>query len=355
MAEESDDSDKTEEPSQRKLDEARQHGQVPQSREITHWFMIMAAGVTVLMFGPSFAHGLYTDLVGLWEHPQDLVFNQNNIGDLLTDLVLKVMFVMLLPLLLLVAAAFLGHVLQYGLLFAPDHIQPKLERISLMKGFERIFSMRSVVELVKGIVKIAIVGGVIYMIIRPMFDQAPSFITYDMPDLLKAVYQLTGKVLMVVVAVLTGIAVVDWLYQRLTFMQKMRMSKQELKDEYKQSEGDPMIKQRIRQIRADRARKRMMAAVPKSTVVVTNPTHYAVALLYEGEKMHAPRVVAKGVDTIALRIRAIAEENKVPIMENPPLARSLYASVDVDEDIPVEHYKAVAEVITFVMKFKKRK
>ncbi len=355
MSEESDDSDKTEDPSQRKLDEARQKGQVPQSREITHWFMILAAGIVVLMFGPMFAKNMYSDLVGLWEHPQDLMFTDNNIGDLLTDLVLKVIVTMLLPFLLLMAAAFLGHALQNGILFAPDHIEPKLERISLMKGFGRIFSMRSVVELVKGIIKICIVGGVIYLIVRPMFDQAPDFIHYDMPDLLKALYNLTGKVLMVVVAVLTAIAVVDWLYQRLTFMQKMRMSRQELKDEYKQSEGDPMIKQRVRQIRADRARKRMMAAVPKSTVVVTNPTHYAVALLYEGEKMGAPRVVAKGVDAVALRIRAVAEEHKVPIMENPPLARSLYATVEIDEDIPVEHYKAVAEVISFVMKFKKRK
>ncbi len=355
MSEESSDDDKTEEPSQKKLDEARQKGQVPMSREVTHWMMILAAGIIVMMLGPTLGHTLYTDLAGLWTHPHEFLFDNNNIGDFLSELVFKVIGAVLLPFIMLMIAGILAHILQQGVLFAPDHITPKMERISIYKGFGRIFSMRSVVELAKGITKIAIIASVLYVVMMPVFKESPHFITYDMADLLRLLYQLTGKVLLVVVSVLTVIAVVDWLYQRISFMNQMRMSKQDLKEEYRQSEGDPIIKQRLRQIRADKARKRMMAAVPKSTVVVTNPTHYAVALLYEPDSNEAPKVVAKGVDAIALRIRKVAEENQVPIMENPPLARSLYSTVEIDQEIPVEHYKVVAEVISFVMKFKKKK
>jgi len=352
---EEDDSDKTEDPSQKKLDEARQRGQVPQSKEISHWFMILAAGIVVLMLSPAMGHQAYVDLIGYWEKPDQLSLDVNNIGPVLTHALYSGLFILMIPFALLVIAAFLSSILQNGLLFAPDNIQPKLERISIFSGFGRIFSMRSVVELIKGIIKIAIVGSVIFSVLWPIFDKSPEFIQYDMGGLLELLRTLTGKVLMVAVAIITAIAAVDWLYQRLSFMNKMRMSKQELKDEYRQSEGDPLVKQHQRQIRADKARKRMMAAVPKSTVVVTNPTHYAIALMYEQDKMEAPRVVAKGVDALALRIRKVAEENNVPIMENPPLARALYAEVELDEEIPLDYYKAVAEVISFVLKLKKRK
>ncbi len=354
MAEESDEgTDKTEEPSQKKLDEARQHGQVAHSREIAHWFMILASGIVVIMISPSMGHQLYDNLVGLWLHPHEYSFEKTNIGDFLSALLYQTIGVMLLPFVLFIIAACLSSIIQFGLLFSPDHITPKLERISIMKGFKRIFSMRSVVELVKGIFKIMIVGAVIFFIIKPIFDDSPNFIHYEMGSILLLLKKLVARVLMVTVAVITFIAALDWLYQRLSFYEQMKMSKQELKDEYRQSEGDPIVKQRMRQIRADKARKRMMAAVPKSTVVVTNPTHYAVALLFEINTMETPKVVAKGVDVIAQRIRTLAEDNKVPIIESPPLARALYASVEVDEDIPMEYYKAVAEIISYVLKLKK--
>src|SRR5690606_23289945 len=157
-----------------------------------------------------------------------------------------------------------------------------------------------------------------------------------------------------VLAVMTVLALADLLYQRSSFMKKMMMSRQELKDEYKQSEGDPVVKGRLRQLRMDKARQRMMQNVPKADVVITNPTHYAVALQYNPEKMNAPVLLAKGVDAVAQRIREVADENKIPIVQNPPVARSLFASVEVDDEVPAEHYRAVAEVISYVFKLKKK-
>lgn len=352
---ENDDSEKTEEPSARKLEEARQKGQVPQSKEVTHWFMILTAGIIVYTISPVMGNHLYGDMIGFIANPHAFNFEENSVGNLLTALMFKTLLVLLLPFIMLMIAGVLAHILQFGVLFAPDSLEFKLERISLLKGFERLFSMRSVVELIKGIIKITIIGVIIYFVISPVFYQATDFIRLDSSELLGLIYKLTGQVLMVVVSVLTVIAIMDWLYQRFTFTKQMRMSMQELKDEYRQSEGDPIIKQRQRQIRADKARQRMMAAVPKSTVVVTNPTHYAVALLYEDGKMEAPKLVAKGVDTVALRIRQVAKENNVPIMENPPLARALHAQVEIDQEIPADYYKAVAEVISFVLRLRKPK
>ncbi len=355
MSEEQDDSDKTEEPSSRKLDEARQRGQVPQSKEISHWFMILGASVILAMMAPFMGKQLYDVMYPFIERPHDFIVEGGRLGDLLQDTVLHVILALLMPLLLLMVFAFLSSVLQFGIIYSTDNIQPKLERISLFKGFKRLFSMRSVVELIKGILKISIVAAVILWLIKPSFESGEKYISMSINDILLAITGETSSILFAVVGVVTMIAMIDWLYQRFSFFKSMRMSKQELKDEYRQSEGDPLVKQRLKQIRMDKARQRMMAAVPKSTAVITNPTHYAIALQYDETSMNAPKVVAKGVDSIALKIRQIAEENDVPIMENPPLARGLYASVDLDEEVPTEYYKAVAEVISFVYRLKRGK
>lgn len=354
MAEDQDDSDKTEDPSSRKLEEARQKGQVPQSKELTHWSMIMGASIVIFMILPLMSSGFYDTLIGFWAHPDDYQMDENGLSEILYGTVGKIILLMIVPFAVFCIAAILPHIVQHGILFAPDHIQPKLERISLLAGFKRIFSMKSVVELLKGIAKIIIVGSVVTVILFPAFFEAPNYIAFDMGSLLNVSRGLSAKVLIGVVSVITVIAALDWLYQRMSFMKQMRMSRHEVKEEYRQTEGDPMVKQRLKQIRHERARKRMMANVPKSTVVVTNPTHYAIALKYEENGMEAPKVVAKGVDAIALRIREVAAQNDVPIMENPPLARALYSTVDIDEEIPTEYYKAVAEVISYVFKLKKQ-
>jgi flagellar biosynthetic protein FlhB len=251
---------------------------------------------------------------------------------------------------LLVVLAALGVLMQIGWLMSPESIQPKLEKISPISGAKRLFSLKSVVELLKGIVKMILVGFVAYLIVKPEFSRIDLMVQMDLKELLDETHFVAIEIFIGVLAVAAVIAVVDYLYQRYEFMNQMKMSKQEVRDEHKQTEGDPHVKARLRQLRMERARTRMMAEVPKATVVITNPTHYAIALKYDMEQMAAPRVVAKGVDAVALRIREIANENEVPMVENRPLARALYDNAELDEEIPEDYYKAVAEVISYVFK-----
>jgi flagellar biosynthetic protein FlhB len=217
-----------------------------------------------------------------------------------------------------------------------------------------MFGMKSIVEFGKGLLKLAIVGAIALMVVWPEFSGLEQLPSYSMPDLLHFTGHVAGKLMIATLSIVTLIAAADLFYQRFSHMKSMRMSKQEVRDEHKQSDGDPMIKGRLRQLRMERSRKRMMAAVPKATVIVTNPTHYSIALKYEHGSMEAPILVAKGVDEVAFRIRELAKKHDIPIVENPPLARALFASVEIDRPIPAEHYKAVAEIIGYVMKLKRR-
>ena len=212
--------------------------------------------------------------------------------------------------------------------------------------------MRSVVEFIKSLLKITIVGSVAYIVVHPNIDYVRLMPDEDIQDIMHYLGAVTGKMLIGVTTVMFLIAALDYFYQRFEYMKNMRMTKQEIKDEYRQQEGDPHIKQKLRAIRRDRVRKRMMAEVPKSDVVITNPTHFAVALKYDEATMQAPKVLAKGKDKVALRIREIAEENKIPIVRNPPLARALYDNAEIDKEIPIEQYQAVAKVIGYVYKIK---
>jgi flagellar biosynthetic protein FlhB len=233
---------------------------------------------------------------------------------------------------------------------APERLAPKLERISLGSGARRLFSLRSLVEFAKGLAKIAIVAAVVAALMVPEFSTIETMTTFQGEEALHTIVRLGARLLVGVLAVVTLIAALDYLYQRMAFLRQMRMSRHEVKDELKQTEGDPQVRARLRQIRQERARRRMMAAVPQSTVVVTNPTHYAVALKYELDAMAAPVLLAKGADNVALRIRQVAEEHKIPIVESKPLAQALYAGVGIGEEVPQEHYKAVAEIIGYVFR-----
>jgi flagellar biosynthetic protein FlhB len=205
-------------------------------------------------------------------------------------------------------------------------------------------------NLVKGLLKIAIVGMAIWTQLWPERSSLESILNQSTADVIADMSHLLFKVFIAALSALAVIAAADYFFQRYRFFQRNKMSKQEIKEEYRQSEGDPHVKAKVRQIRNERARKRMMAAVPSATVVIMNPTHFAVALKYESGKMAAPICVAKGIDAVALRIRAVAEENDVPVVENPPLARALHAAVEIDEAVPPEHFKAVAQVIGYVMR-----
>jgi flagellar biosynthesis protein FlhB len=349
VADDVDDSQRTEDPSQRKLSRARGRGQVAQSREINNWFLIgTALGLVVFAGGPT-ARAVGAALVRYIEAPHELTV-EGALWPTVMATLEAVGGAIALPMALLMAAAIAGSLIQTGLLFAPEKLAPKLDHISPTKGFSRLFSMRGLIEFGKTLAKLAVVVAVAAMLMRPELDRLPLMSGLDPGQMLGEIGRLVGRLGLGVFVALTFIAVLDYGFQRLSFFKSMRMSKQEVKEEHKQSEGDPMIRARLRQIRMDRARRRMMAAVPTASVVVTNPTHVAIALRYELGMEGAPRVVAKGAELLALRIREVAAEHKVPIVENPPLARALYAGVEVDQEIPPEHYKAVAEIIGYVFK-----
>ncbi|HEY4135736.1 MAG TPA: flagellar biosynthesis protein FlhB [Alphaproteobacteria bacterium] len=354
MSEDNDDSQKTEEPSQKKLDEARKNGQVAVSRELNHWFMILGGTLFVTMFAPSTLLGIYKTSFRFIASPEDMPIEGGHMGELFSSLYTSVGLALFAPLGLLVVLALASGLVQTGVLFSAESIMPKLEKVSPMAGVKRLFSMKSIIEFLKGIVKIVVVGAVALMVVWPEFSLIDQLPTYSVPDLLHFIGHVATKLMIATLSIVTLIAGADVFYQRMAHIKSLRMSKQEVRDEMKQSDGDPMIKSRLRQLRMERARKRMMAAVPKATVIVTNPTHYAIALKYEHGSMEAPLLIAKGVDEVAMRIRAVATSHDIPIVENPPLARALYATVEIDRPIPAEHYKAVAEIIGYVMKLKRR-
>ena len=352
MADDADKEQKTEEPSGKKLRRARQQGQVAQSREVNTWFMLMAGSALVLFAASPVMRVIRQALVGFFISG-NFIGSEGALNWQSMDAALgPVLVVLVIPMIVVVVAAVAGTVVQIGLLFATEKFKLDLSRLSPVAGFGRLFSFRSVVELLKSIAKVGAVGAVAFWMAMPSVAQLARMAHEPIQYLLHALYTLVLKMLLGVMVVVTILAIIDYAYQRFAFMRSMRMTKQEVKEENKQSEGDPKIKARLRQIRMERARKRMMAAVPKASVVITNPTHYAVALKYELGEAGAPKVVANGADLVALRIREVAEENDVPIVENPPLARALYANVELDREIPPEHYKAVAEIISYVFRLK---
>jgi flagellar biosynthetic protein FlhB len=353
MADDAEQSQKTEEPTQKRLQDAHERGQIAMSRELNHWFMILAMTVLVMAIAPSMLSEIGRTLRRFVERPEELPADAGGVGALLSGTLFDVASALLAPILLFVGAALLSNLIQSGgPIFSTESIMPDLSRISPMKGVKRLFSLRAVSEFLKGLAKITVVGIVVVLLVRPELGRLDALVDYGMEDDLVLLRTLSLRIMIGTLSVMTVIAGLDLLYQRFELRKQLRMSKQEVKDELRQSEGDPMIKARVRQIRMERARRRMMAAVPTADVVVTNPTHYAVALKYEREMMTAPRVVAKGVDSLALKIREVAEANDVPLVENRPLAQALYGAVEIDQEIPPEHYKAVAQVIAYVMKLK---
>lgn len=346
-----DDADKSEEPSARKLSQAREKGQTLSSKEVNNFAILLGATLIVGLIGPYMLTDLSHALLFFIERPDRV--DMSAVGPVLFDTLLNVMLAIAPSLGLLLVLAAGGILMQIGWLIAPEAIQPKLEKISPIAGAKRLFSLKSVVELLKGIIKMVLVGAVAYLLIAPEFSRIELMVQMDVKELLGETHWVAIKLFVGVLALIAVMAVVDYLYQRFEFLKQMRMSKQEVRDEHKQTEGDPHVKARLRQLRAERARTRMIAEVPKATVVVTNPTHFAVALKYEMDAMAAPKVVAKGVDAVALKIREVATESEVPLVENRPLARALFENAEIDEEIPEEYFKAVAEVISYVFKMNK--
>ncbi len=351
--EQPDDAQKTEDPTPKKLQESRKKGQIALSRELNNWIMLLAGTILIGTMGFSVLGDLKEVLRGYIENSHAISAAPGGLRATLGEGFKQIIVIMALPLLTLMLAAFFAPFLQVGPLFAPEVIKPDLSKISPIKGFSRLFSMRSLMEFAKGILKIFLIGLVGVIILYPYFDKLEHMIVLPMPLLLDELVVLVLRLMAGVLVILLVIAVIDVVYQRHEHYKKMRMTKQEVKDEYKQSEGDPHIKAKLRQLRSERARQRMMQAVPEADVIITNPTHYSIALKYNSEEMDAPVCIAKGIDEVALRIREVAKEHDIILFENKPLARALYDTVDIDEMVPSEHFKAVAEVISYVFKLRK--
>lgn len=353
MADTPEQHEKTEEPTQKKLDDAHRKGDVAKSQEVNSWFVMLAATLFALIFAGDMAASLSVQLKTFLGQAHDLPADGTGLRELMRVLAIGILGAAALPVGLFMVAGIAGNLIQHRPLLSVEPITPKLSKISPLSGFRRLFSMQSLVNFAKSLAKLFIVSAVIGIIVWPERDRLDTLVFMEPAAILPATLDLTAKVLVGVLAILALVAAADYAWQRHSWWEKQKMTVKELRDEYKQMEGDPQVRAKIRQVRIERGRKRMMQNVPRAAVVITNPTHYSIALEYEAG-MNAPVCVAKGVDAVAMKIREIAKEHDIPLVENPPLARALHASVEVDEEIPAEHYKAVAEVIGFVMGLRRK-
>ncbi len=352
MAGEADTSDKTEDPTQKKLDDALLRGDVVKSQEVNNWFIIAGGTLVLMSFASSMSEGLVTTLRGLIANSYRIHMDGPALPGIFEKLGVELIAALSLPFLVLTLAALVGNLIQHKLVWTTEGLSPKFSKISPLAGLKRLFSKQALANFAKGIAKLVLLGSILVALMLPERDRMEGLVRTDLTALLPFTHVLALKMMGAVVALLGVVAAADYFFQYRTWFAKQKMSLQELKEEFKQTEGDPTIKGKLRNLRMQRSRKRMMAAVPKASVIITNPTHYAIALQYE-RGMEAPICLAKGMDAIALKIREIAGKHAIPIVENPPLARALHATVEVDEPIPAEHYKAVAEVISYLMKLRR--
>jgi flagellar biosynthetic protein FlhB len=354
MADIDKDQERTEQASPRRREEARKQGQVARSPEVPSAAILLACSVFFYFCSGE----MFERMMGLtrWILRDCGVtpVSLGNVDALFWGWAWKFFLIMAPLLLTVVIAGFLSNYLQIGFIASFETLAPKFDKIDPIKGFQRLFSLRSVVELVKSILKMAVIAMIVWFTLK---DELRNLIPL-MDDSLMGILVYTGKVIFRIMIttcwVLIVLAIMDYLYQRWEYEKGLRMSRQEVKDEYKQSEGDPIVKARIRRIQREIARKRMMASVPRADVVITNPTHLAVAIQYDADRMYAPVVVAKGAGYVAEKIREIARAHGVPVIENKPVAQLLYKTVDVDRAIPEDLYRAVAEILAYVYGLKER-
>jgi flagellar biosynthesis protein FlhB len=352
MAEERDGGEQTEDPTPKRLEEAVRRGDVVKSTEVNTWFMIAGGALALMVFAAPAAASLETMLRGLLAHSYQIPTDGPALAALARTLATNVLAALAIPLLVLTLAALGGSAVQHQIILSVEPIRPQLSRISPISGMGRLFSKQALVNFAKGLAKLMLFGAVIAALLWPQRQRLIGLVGIDPAMLLPFTSGLVMHMLGSVVAILAIVAAADYLFQYRQWYDRQKMSVREMKEEFRQSEGDPMVKGKLRQLRNSRMRKRIMAAVPKASVVIANPTHFAIALRYE-RGMNAPVCVAKGVDLLAHRIREIAEAHDIPVVENPPLARALYGTVEIDQEIPPEHYRAVAEIIGYLMRLRR--
>ncbi len=342
-----DDQEKTEEPTSKKIEDAREKGNVPKSQEVSSFItLVIALSVTAAMGGFIYEritklYHYYQNFIGV-SITKSVVFN-------LTFQTLKETLLMVLPIAAAVAiGGIISALVQFGFLFSPKAIEPKLSKLNPIKGLKNLVSLKKLIESIKIVLKVAVIFTVAFYFMIDITKESPHTIFLNIFGQLSWLTSKMIVIIAVVLAMFLVLSLIDLIFVRYNYFKDLRMSKQEVKDEFKQMEGDPQVKSRIKRAQMEMAQKRMMQEIPDADVVITNPTHYAIALRYDKTKELAPIILAKGVDFLALKIREIAIKNKVQIVENPPLARELYKSCEIGNAIPETLYKAVAEVLAFV-------
>jgi flagellar biosynthesis protein FlhB len=340
---------RTEEPTPRKLEQAREKGDVAKTSDLPGVLSLAAAAGVLFLAGGWMCRNLATALLPYIEHPEAISI-QGGAGPAIARAAILASAPILLSVAVVAAiAGAAGHLVQTGLMFTPDKMKLDWKKVSPVGGFKRLFGMDGLIQFVRSVLKVGMTGLVAWWVLKPHMHELQNLAGLSPAAILPFCVDILRRLVFAVAGLLLVIAGGDWFIQKRRFMTRMRMSKEEIKEEYKQTEGDPHVKVRQKQIQVERARRRMMAAVPNATLVVMNPTHYAVALKYEQGDESAPVCVAKGLDALALKIRSVAEEAGVPVIEDPPLARALYAAVEIDDMIPPAHYEAVAKIIGFIL------
>ena len=354
MSDTSDAASRTEEPTARKLEQAREKGDVVKTQDLPQLASFAAAAGALVVFGGWMSRNLAVGLMPFLEHPDSIRLQGGGSIEVARHALFAAAPTLAIVLGAAALAGFGGHVIQTGILWSPQRLNLDFNKVSPLAGFKKLFGVDALVHFGKSLLKVILVGLIAWMVVNPHLIEMRQLAAADPAAILPYSVGLLEKLAFAIGAFMLTITGFDWFWQRQRFMIRQRMTKEEVKEDFKQTEGDPHVKGRQKALRIQRARRRMMAAVPTATVVVMNPTHYAVALKYEEGAGAAPQCVAKGADAVALRIRATAEAAGVPIIEDPPLARALYAAVDLDDFIPLAHYEAVAKIIGFIMTGKKK-
>lgn len=355
MSESQDDSEKTEEPSQYRIDEFRRKGQVASSKELVGVLLIGGCVMTLILSSAYMFDIVNEFMEWLYRQNLDKIFLQENILNVFTKSCLTILK-MLAPILATAfCISYLSNLFQIGFIFSTESLKFDLTKLSPLSGLKRIFSKKSIFDLFKGLAKFALVISITYVVMKPTMMKIYGFFDAEMSTSLLFSKSIFIKLVFSILSGLFILALVDFAWEKYQYHQKLKMTKQELKDELKQKEGNPEIKQRIKSLQREMSRKRMIEEVKSADVIVTNPTHLSVAISYNQEDMYAPKVVAKGGDHLAFKIREIANEHNIPIVENIPIARALYSTVELGEFVPRNLYKAVAEILAYVYKIRKKR
>ncbi|MBF0454769.1 MAG: flagellar biosynthesis protein FlhB [Magnetococcales bacterium] len=355
MAEDNDKDSKTEEPTGKRLTDARNKGQVVTSKEVGTALLFVAATLLFYFQGEALWLSLQTKMRFFFSGAISGDMTPMGLSRLLNGLIMEYLLDLAPFFGLFIVFAIFSGILQHGFLISLESIKPKFSKLNPISGFKRLFSVRSLVELLKSILKMTVISLVVYWALKDSSDRIVGLTATNMTYVVESMAVDIMEVMSLVTLTFIAMAFLDFLYQKYEHIKGLKMTKQEVKDEQKQMEGDPLIKGRIRQIQREMAQRRMMEEVPKADVVITNPTHYAVALHYKQGEMQAPKLLAKGKGRIAQRIREIARENDIIVVQNPPLARTVFRDVELDQVIPPDLFKAVAEVLAYVFSLKQNR